>query len=112
VAGAGGHCDDRPVTSTTPASHPDQATADDAAAQRSGLPEGRSVPAADRYTKPDQPAAARIRVDGDWWPGEVMAYNGPRVHVVFVRDGGRYRRWVDAADVEPTDDGAAGAASS
>lgn len=103
VAAAGGHCHDLQVTgTTTPAPHPDETSAT-APSQRTGLPEGRSVPAADRYTKPDQPALVRVRVDGQWLPGEVLAYNGPRVHVVFVRDDARYRRWVDATDIEQAD---------
>ena len=53
----------------------------------------------DRYRPPVQDERVEVSVDGVSYPGEVLGRNGARVHVVFTRDGARYRRWVDATDV-------------
>ena len=62
-------------------------------------PPSRAMADRDRYRPPLQDEQVQVRVDGAAYPGEVLGRNGSRVHVVFVKDGGRYRRWVDAAAV-------------
>ena len=62
-------------------------------------PPSRAMADRDRYRPPLTDEQVRVCVDGVAYPGEVLGRNGGRVHVVFVKDGGRYRRWVDAAAV-------------
>ena len=62
-------------------------------------PPSRAMADKDRYTPPDQDEAVLVLVEGESCPGEVLGRNGARVHVVFVRGGSRYRRWVDADTV-------------
>ena len=56
----------------------------------------------DRYRPPVEVEHVEVRVDGVGYPGEVLGRNGARVHVVFIKDGARYRRWVDATAVAAT----------
>ena len=63
-------------------------------------PPSRAMADRDRYRPPtSQDENVVVRVDGVGYPGEVLGRNGASVHVVFVRDGARYRRWVDATAV-------------
>ena len=55
----------------------------------------------DRYRPALAEERIEVHVDGADYPGEVLGRNGSRVHVVFVKDGGRYRRWVDATSIVP-----------
>lgn len=64
-------------------------------------PPSRAMADRDRYRPPAGNERVAVTVDGTGYPGEVLGRNGGRVHVVFVRDGGRYRRWVDADAVAP-----------
>ena len=64
-----------------------------------GQPPSKAVADKDRYRPPDADEVVHVLVDGQSCPGQVLGRNGPRVHVVFERDGSRYRRWVDAASV-------------
>lgn len=40
-----------------------------------------------------------VEIDGFGYPGEVLGRNSSRPAVVFAREGGRYRQWVDASSV-------------
>ena len=60
------------------------------------------MPDRDRYRPPSEAEQVEVVVDGAGYPGEVLGRNGSRVHVVFVKEGGRYRRWVDAQHVVPS----------
>ncbi|MBC7375790.1 MAG: hypothetical protein H7323_17515 [Frankiales bacterium] len=62
-------------------------------------PPSRAMPDSDRYRPPAGQEHIVVEIDAIGYPGEVLGRNGGRVHVVFVRDGGRYRRWVDACAV-------------
>ena len=64
-------------------------------------PPSRAMADRDRYRPPTVEEQVEVLVDGTGYPGEVLGRNGSRVHVVFVKDGGRYRRWVDADAVVP-----------
>lgn len=64
-------------------------------------PPSRAMADRDRYRPALADERVEVHVDGTDYPGEVLGRNGGRVHVVFVKDGGRYRRWVDAAAVVP-----------
>ena len=64
-------------------------------------PPSRAMADRDRYRPPLADERVEVHVDGTGYPGEVLGRNGSRVHVVFIKDGGRYRRWVDAAAVVP-----------
>ena len=64
-------------------------------------PPSRAMADRDRYRPPSGEEQVEVLVDGTGYPGEVLGRNGSRVHVVFVKDGGRYRRWVDADAVVP-----------
>lgn len=66
-------------------------------------PPSRAVSDKDRYRPPLQDEAVHVIVDGEPCPGQVLGRNGPRVHVVFEREGARYRRWVDADSVHALD---------
>lgn len=66
-------------------------------------PPSRAVSDKDRYRPPLADEVITVLVDGEPCPGQVLGRNGPRVHVVFERDGGRYRRWVDASSVTVVD---------
>ena len=65
-------------------------------------PPSRAMADRDRYRPPVQDERVEVCVDGVDYSGEVLGRNGARVHVVFVKDGARYRRWVDAAAVSAT----------
>ncbi len=62
-------------------------------------PPSRAMADRDRYRPPAADERVEVLVDDVRHPGEVLGRNGARVHVVFVKDGSRYRRWVDADDV-------------
>ena len=64
-------------------------------------PPSRAMADRDRYRPALAEERVEVHVDGADYPGEVLGRNGSRVHVVFVKDGGRYRRWVDATAVVP-----------
>lgn len=64
-------------------------------------PPSKAVSDKDRYRPPQGDEAVHVLLDGEAYPGEVLGRNGPRVHVVFEKAGGRYRRWVDASSVRP-----------
>ena len=64
-------------------------------------PPSRAMADRDRYRPPSGEEQVEVLVDGTGYPGEVLGRNGSRVHVVFVKDGGRYRRWVDVDAVAP-----------
>ena len=66
-------------------------------------PPSRAVSDKDRYRPPLKDEVVSVLVDGEPCPGQVLGRNGPRVHVVFEREGGRYRRWVDADSVRPVE---------
>lgn len=66
-------------------------------------PPSRAVSDKDRYRPPLQDEHVLVQVEGEPCPGQVLGRNGPRVHVVFEREGARYRRWVDAVSVTPVD---------
>lgn len=72
-----------------------------------GQPPSRAMADSDRYRPPLQDEQVRVRVDGQSHPGQVLGRNGARVHIVFERDGSRYRRWVDASAITPVDPPAA-----
>lgn len=62
-------------------------------------PPSKAMSDRDRYRPPAGQEDIVVEIDGVGYPGEVLGRNGGRVHVVFLREGGRYRRWVDASVV-------------
>lgn len=69
------------------------------AGKETAAPPPRAMSDRDRYRAPAGQEPIVVEIDGVGYPGEVLGRNGTRVHVVFVREGDRYRRWVDAASV-------------
>lgn len=66
------------------------------------VPQSRAFAASARFTTIEPTRPVRVLVAGQWLPADLVATNGPRSQVLIEQEGGRYRRWVDAADVQET----------